>query len=113
MSTAFGYLELMSPSLSAVYFLTSYAECDTYPGLLWELSSVSSCLKLQVVWTEVTNSLSFVQDLKMKSCRVFENGEFEELVCSRWFILLVASAVYTQRSVLSSEDGIISCFFPE
>lgn len=60
--TPFGYLELMSAALSAVCFLISYAECDTYPGLLWELSSVISYLKLQVsvVWTKVTSSLSFV-----------------------------------------------------
>lgn len=44
---------------------------------------------------------------------MFENAEFEELDYSCWFILLVASAEYTQRSVLSSEHGIISCFFPE
>lgn len=67
MSTASGCLELLSASLSAVYFLASYAECGTYPGLLWELSSVVSYLKLQVsvVWTEVTKSLSFVSHLEL------------------------------------------------
>lgn len=78
------------------------------------LSSVISYLKLQVavIWTEVTNSLSSVQHLE--SCRGFENGEFEELDYSCWFILLVASAACRQRSVLSPECGIISWgFFPE
>ena len=113
MGAAFGFWELMSASLPAADVLTSCAKCDPYPGSLWELNSVISYLKLplDVVWTEVTSSLSFVQHLK--SCRVFENGEFEELDYSCWMVLLVASAVWTQGSVLSPEHGIILCFFPE
>lgn len=44
-STAFGYLELMFASLSAIYFPVSCTECYTSPGLLWELNSIVSRLK--------------------------------------------------------------------
>lgn len=65
-----------------------------------------SYLKFQVslVWAKVTESLPLVQPLK--SCRVLP-GEVEELDSSCWFILLVVSAVCTQRS------AVISWFFPE
>lgn len=42
---------------------------------------------------------------------MFENGKLEELGYSRWFTLLVASALYTQRSVLSLSMASFHVFF--
>lgn len=44
---------------------------------------------------------------------MFENGELEELDYSCWFILLVASAVYMQRSVLSLSMASFHIFCSE